>query len=66
VDVLGEVLDLLPMLVDNRGMLILGCVWFGEFRNVVYFGVVFDAVAEFADSERFVAVVATVLEVCAR
>lgn len=61
VDVLGEILDLIPMLPDQLGMapFTLG----DEFGDVVDLRVVFDAVLDLSETERFVAVVATMLEV---
>lgn len=61
VDVLGEILDLIPMLPDQLGMapFTLG----DEFGDVVDLRVVFDAVLDLPETERFVAVVAAILEV---
>ena len=58
-----EDFDLVPVLPDDFGLRPL--VGRGEFRDIEDFGVVEDAWADFAQAERFVAVVAAVLELSA-
>ena len=60
-DVLGEILDLLPMFLHHIGMLT--PVSLDKLRRVVNLRVVLDAIPDLADAARLVAVVAAVLEV---
>ena len=61
VNVLCKGLNFVPVLLDHGGMLAL--IPLGKFRRIVYFGVVFDTIFDFADAEGLVAVVAAVFEV---